>query len=238
MNFNLKSDYFLKVNSLSIKFDNFYALRNISFSLNKGDFVALIGANGAGKSTLLNSLYGLIPATEGTIDYNKTYLSCTQPAHSIGFSAQRCIIDWYLNVRENVYLGALLCGVKNNELEKATQDSLALVHLTEKSEAVVETLSGGQQQRVQIARAIVHHPELYILDEPTTGLDPALAEVFFEFLRQEQSKGKTIIISSHDMYLLEKYCNKVLFLQNGKLIFFDNISSIQENSLRNLFIKE
>lgn len=235
---DFKSNYFLKVDSLSIKFGDFYALKNISFSLNKGDLVALIGANGAGKSTLLNSLYGLLSPTEGIIDYNEKYLNPKQPAHSIGFSAQRCIIDWYLNVRENVYLGALLGGVKTDELNQKTQQALNLVHLSNKAEAVVETLSGGQQQRVQIARAIVHNPDFYILDEPTTGLDPDLSERFFKFLKDEQDKGKTIIISSHDIYLLEKYCTKVLFLQNGNLVFFDEISSIPTNTLRSLFVAE
>lgn len=233
----INSNQFLKVDSLSIKFDDFYALNKVSFTLNKGDFVALIGANGAGKSTLLNSLYGLLKPTNGTITYNNAYLNPKQPAHSIGFSAQRLIIDWYLNVRENVYMGALLFGVKNSEVDKATRDAIELVHLSNKLEAVVESLSGVQQQRVQIARAIVHRPDLYILDEPTTGLDPALAEGFFEFLKEEQNKGKTIIISSHDMYLLEKYCNKVLFLQNGELVFFEDISSMEESTLRNLLKK-
>lgn len=238
MNQDFNNDYFLKVDSLSIKFGDFHALKNISFSLNKGDFVALIGANGAGKSTLLNSLYGLLTPTAGVIDYNEKYLNNKQPAYSIGFSAQRCIIDWYLNVRENVYLGALLGGVKSDELNQKTQQALELVHLVSKAEAVVETLSGGQQQRVQIARAIVHNPDFYILDEPTTGLDPDLSERFFKFLKDEQNKGKTIIISSHDMYLLEKYCTKVLFLQSGNLVFFNELNSISANTLRSLFVTE
>ena len=94
MNQDFNNDYFLKVDSLSLKFGDFHALKNISFSLNKGDLVALIGANGAGKSTLLNSLYGLLTPTAGVIDYNEKYLNIKQPAYSIGFSAQRCIIDW------------------------------------------------------------------------------------------------------------------------------------------------
>ncbi len=238
MNQDFNNDYFLKVDSLSLKFGDFHALKNISFSLNKGDLVALIGANGAGKSTLLNSLYGLLTPTAGVIDYNEKYLNIKQPAYSIGFSAQRCIIDWYLNVRENVYLGALLGGVKSDELNQKTQQALELVHLVSKAEAVVETLSGGQQQRVQIARAIVHNPDFYILDEPTTGLDPDLSERFFKFLKDEQNKGKTIIISSHDMYLLEKYCTKVLFLQSGNLVFFNELNSISANTLRSLFVTE
>lgn len=238
-----KSSEVLKVNNLSIKFHDFYALSNISFSINTGDFIALVGANGAGKSTLLNSLYGLLEPSTGSILYNNNFLNNIQPAHSIGFSAQRCIVDWYLNVKENVYLGAVLGGLKTSQLEQATQQALDLLYLSDKSTAEVETLSGGQQQRVQIARAIVHNPELYILDEPTTGLDPNLSERFFQFLKTEQNKNKAIIVSSHDMYLVEKYCNKVLFLKNGNLVFFDDMqiclkSNSQDEKVKITFSKK
>ncbi len=231
----------ININSLSIKYDDFYSLKNISFSLNQGDFIALIGSNGAGKSTLLNSLYGLLKPYEGSISYNPNYFDSRNPARSIGFSAQRCIMDWYLTVEDNVYLGALIAGIKPADLSAYTEQALSLVHLSAKAKSTVEALSGGQQQRVQIARAIVHKPKLYILDEPTTGLDPDLSENFFKYLKSEQRNGKTIIISSHDLFLLEKYCTKIIFLEQGQLAFFGTMDDFLRTStcesLRSLFLK-
>lgn len=231
----------IDIDNLSIKYGNFYSLKNISISLNQGDFTALIGSNGAGKSTLLNALYGLLKPYKGSINYNPDYFNSLNPARSIRFSAQRCIMDWYLTVEDNVYLGALIAGVKPTDLSAYTKQALHLVHLSEKAKSTVEALSGGQQQRVQIARAIVHKPKLYILDEPTTGLDPNLSEDFFNYLKAEQENNKTIIVSSHDLFLLEKYCTKIIFLEQGQLAFFGTMDDFLRTStcksLRTLFLK-
>lgn len=233
--------YIIDVDNLSIKYGDFYSLNNISFSLKQGDFTALIGSNGAGKSTLLNALYGLLKPYKGSINYNPSYFGSCNPARSIGFAAQRCIMDWYLTVEDNVYLGALIAGVKPTDLSAYTEQALRLVHLSKKAKSTVESLSGGQQQRVQIARAIVHKPKIYILDEPTTGLDPDLSENFFNYLKTEQKNGKTIIVSSHDLFLLEKYCTKIIFLEQGQLAFFgtmdDFLRTSTSESLRSLFLK-
>jgi len=229
------------INNLSIKYGDFYSLKNISISLNQGDFTALIGSNGAGKSTLLNALYGLLKPHEGSINYNPDYFDSRNPARSIGFSAQRCIMDWYLTVEDNVYLGALIAGVKPADLSAYTKQALTLVHLSAKAKSTVEALSGGQQQRIQIARAVVHKPQLYILDEPTTGLDSNLSEDFFRYLKSEQENGKSIIVSSHDLFLLEKYCTKIIFLEQGQLAFFGTMDDFLRTStcksLRSLFLK-
>lgn len=112
MELNLYKNYIIHVENLAIKYDLLYALTKISFTIEKGDFIALIGANGAGKSTLLNALYGLLTPTSGAINYNTTHLKSSLTAQNIGFSPQQLIIDWYLNVHDNVQLGALLGGVK------------------------------------------------------------------------------------------------------------------------------
>lgn len=237
MEFNSCSYGILRVNSLSVKYDSVNALKDISFSIAAGDFVALVGANGAGKSSLLNALYGLISPSNGDITYNSSYINTKQPATSIGFAAQKLIVDWYLNVSENVYLGAILGGIKKDNIKPAVIKALERVSLIEKANSSVETLSGGQQQRVQIARAIVHEPTLYILDEPTTGLDPTLAESFFLYLQEENAKGKTIIVSSHDLFLLEKYCNKVLFLENGTLLYYGDLKKfLKLNANKRLYL--
>lgn len=106
-----------------------------------------------------------------------------------------------------------------------TESALNRVGLIDKADCQLDTLSGGQQQRIQIARSIVHGPQLYILDEPTTGLDAQYAENLFSFLETERRRGKTIIVSSHDLYLLEKYCTKLIYLENGKLNYFGDLNN-------------
>ncbi len=219
----MSKDYLVTWNHVSVYYDDFCALQDVTMTAKPGDFIALMGANGAGKSTFLNTLMGLLEPKEGSIDFNETYISTKNPMSSIGYSSQKVIVDWYLNVWDNVYLGAALAGKSGKEAKAMTAKALERVVLTEKAKKGVTELSGGQQQRVQIGRAIVHEPFFYVLDEPTAGLDPDIAEKFFAFLQEEHKKGKTIIVSSHDLYLLEKYCNKLLYLEKGKMKYWGSM---------------
>ena len=117
-------------------------------------------------------------------------------------------------------MGCILAGISHRKAKTMTEDALNQVGLIDKADCQLDTLSGGQQQRIQIARSIVHKPQLYILDEPTTGLDAQYAENLFSFLEKERRRGKTIIVSSHDLYLLEKYCTKLIYLEKGKMNYF------------------
>lgn len=216
----MNKDYLFRWDHVSVYYDDFCALHDITMKAQPGDFIALMGANGAGKSTFLNTLMGHLPPKEGTVDFNEAYISVDNPMASIGFSSQKVIMDWYLNVWDNVYLGAALAGMNGKQAKVMTRKALERVSLAQKMKSSTSDLSGGQQQRVQIGRAIVHEPFLYILDEPTTGLDVEIAERFFAFLQEEHQKGKTIIVSSHDLYLLQKYCNKLLYIEKKRIQYF------------------
>ncbi|MGT2741788.1 metal ABC transporter ATP-binding protein [Streptococcus plurextorum] len=220
----------LKIDDLTVTYGNKIALDNISLEINSGDFIALLGSNGAGKSTFINSILGLQEIKSGIILYNSEMLSNKKQLFScIGFTPQTSVMDYYTTVWDNVILGLYLAGKKGKEAEYLCQQALSIVGLLEKRNHLVESLSGGQLQRVQIARAIAHKPDIYILDEPTVGLDAESSERFLSYLRSESEKGKTIIISSHDIQLLESYCSKILFLKNGKINFWGNISDFIDN---------
>ena len=193
---------------------------NVSLTFPGGEIVAILGPNGAGKSTLLNILHGTLSPCQGEVYFNDKYISRKNPYASIGFSAQRLVADWFLTARDNVFMGCILAGIPHRKAKTMTEDALNQVGLIDKADCQLDTLSGGQQQRIQIARSIVHKPQLYILDEPTTGLDAQYAENLFSFLETERRRGKTIIVSSHDLYLLEKYCTKLIYLEKGKMNYF------------------
>lgn len=219
----------LSVNELTITYKNGAGIRNINFDIYPGDFVALVGSNGAGKSTLLNGLSGIQEITGGTIIYDDHYIENNKPYRILGFSPQNQVIDWYLNVFDNVLLGPLLAGFDKKRSEEMALKALNKVNLQQKSKHMVDQLSGGQQQRVQIARAIAHEPILYVLDEPTTGLDAESSELFLQYLEESiHHRECAVIISSHDLNLLENYCNKMIYIENGEIVYFGLISEFVE----------
>lgn len=223
-------DSIITVNNINFFYKNLQALKDISFLVNPGDFVALMGVNGAGKSTLLNILHGTLSPCQGEVYFNDKYINRKNPYASIGFSAQRLVADWFLTAWDNVFMGCILAGISHREAKIMTESALNRVGLIDKVDCQLDTLSGGQQQRIQIARSIVHGPQLYILDEPTTGLDAQYAENLFSFLETERRRGKTIIVSSHDLYLLEKYCTKLIYLENGKLNYFGDLNNFLDKN--------
>ncbi|MDF0479551.1 ABC transporter ATP-binding protein [Vagococcus sp. PNs007] len=210
----------LEVKDLSINYDDNVVLNNFNFCLSPGDFIGVLGSNGSGKSTLLNSLVGVYPNKSGGIIYNQKYLDKNHPFSSIGFSPQSQVMDWYLDVWSNVELGLRLANIDKHKIKEYCDFAIDIVSLNSAKKKIVDTLSGGQQQRVQIARAIAHKPNIYILDEPTTGLDVESSEKLLDFLLLESQNNKGVIISTHDISLLECFCTKILFIKDNKIEFF------------------
>lgn len=215
----------LKVNNLSYHYDNGEGIKNISFELESGDFLAIIGKSGAGKSTLINSILGILPPQKGEVLIDETLTS-----KDISFSPQNQAIDWYLNVFDNIYMEALFGGCVN--AKEVTLNILNEIGLEGKEKEEPTNLSGGQLQRVQLVRQLISNARILILDEPTASLDVITSEKILEKLRKQIQTGKTCLISSHDLDLLEKYCNKVLYIDNGELVFFGKIADFLEKYSR------
>lgn len=229
----------IKCNKLAIGYKDTIVVDKLDFSLKKGDFVALIGANGAGKSTLINTLTGIMQPLKGTVNWN-IQTQNKNPFNAVGFSPQSQLIDWYTSVFDNVLQGPLLAGKKLNEAKKAAELALKLLDIEKLKDKAVDHISGGQQQRVQIAREIARQPQVYILDEPTTGLDIETSEKLFLYLKDEVKKGALVLTSSHDLTLLEDYADKILFINEHKQQFFGNLSDFLADgtSLRTKYLKE
>lgn len=225
--------------SLNIGYKDKVVVHDLSFSLDKGMFIALIGANGAGKSTLINSLIGVISPVSGQISW-KLKTDRVNPFNDVGFSPQSQLIDWYTSVYDNVYQGPLLAGFKPKEAKKATKLALNLLDISDLSAKPVDHISGGQQQRVQIAREIAREPQVYILDEPTTGLDVETSEKLFTYLKQKVEAGSIVLTSSHDLTLLESYASHVLFLDDHEQKYFGPLTDFLDSgtSLREKYLNE
>lgn len=187
------------------------ALRDASIRLEAGHVHVLLGRNGAGKSTLMHALLGLLPPTSGTVE----------PASGarLGWCAQRLVIDWFLGVWDNVLLGARLRGLAGSAAREAAQDALDAVGLGEKAKLGPEELSGGEQQRLMVARTLAYAPNVYVLDEPFVGLDAVVREGLMGLLRERARAGAAILVSSHELSVLERDVHDVTLIDAGRVVF-------------------
>ncbi|MCT6893104.1 MAG: ATP-binding cassette domain-containing protein [Bombilactobacillus mellifer] len=229
----------INVDKLTIGYKNIIVVADLNFELQKGHFVALIGSNGAGKSTLINTLIGINKPLKGEVTWN-IESNKKNIFNDVGFNPQSQLIDWYTSVFDNVLQGPLLAGYKLGESKQFTIDALKLLDLYDLRSKAVDHISGGQQQRVQIAREIARKPKLYILDEPTTGLDIETAESLFNYLKKEVQTGATVLTSSHDLTLLEDYATQVLFINEHEQKYFGPLNTFLDEgiSLREKYLKE
>lgn len=193
-------------------------LRDVNLKLKPGGIYALVGSNGAGKSTLINSIVGVLPPISGEISI-VTDKNDNMPTFSrIGFCPQFPLIDWYTTVIDNIILGPMLSGKTLKESKQISDKYIKMMHIDELVTRLVDHLSGGQQQRVQIARELAKEPEIYLLDEPTTGLDVETSEALFKFLKGK-AKDNIVLISSHDLTIIEEYADNIIFIDEGKIMF-------------------
>ena len=208
----------LSFDNLAIGYENTVVLENLSFDIEQGDYVAIIGENGAGKSTLLKTMLGLIPPLKGQIVFNKEVKKT-----EIGYLPQQTIAqrDFPASVWEVVISG---CLARNGLRPFYTKEDKALAEaniekmgLNDLRNRCYRELSGGQQQRVLLARALCSSNKLLVLDEPVTGLDPKVTNQLYEIVHSLNQEGITIIMISHDLHVL-KYANKVLHI--GRNTYF------------------
>lgn len=217
--------------NLSVHYGQTEALKDVSFAVEQGDFVGLVGPNGGGKTTLAKSVLGLLPVASGKILLFNQAIESFDDFKRIGYLPQKHTGINQLfpaSVEEVVLLGILSSKKwprKINQKDRQRIDellkSLGISNLKGK---LISELSGGQQQKVFLARAIASEPELLILDEPSTALDPNSREQFFAQLKELNSQKKTtIILITHDTGYVGKYANKLLYIDR-KLVFFGKIA--------------
>lgn len=205
----------LKVESLSKTFGKQKALNKINISIEKGEIVGLLGPNGAGKSTLMKTIVGALKVEEGTValDGFSVEKSPLQAKKKIGFLPENNPLYLEMFVKEYLYFIAQVHGLSKQRIEEV----VAQVGLTPEVNKKIKQLSKGYRQRVGLAQAIIHQPELLILDEPTNGLDPnQIIEI--RNVIKEIGKQKTIIFSTHIMQEVEALCTRIILINKGEII--------------------
>jgi len=225
----MKENIAITINNLSKIYKNqkSYSLDNISLEIKSGIIFGLLGPNGAGKSTLINILADLVYKTSGTIkifgkDYSKELYEIKP---RIGIVPQELNMDPFFTPYELLELQAGLYGVPKEK--RQTKKILNLLALEDKSDAYARTLSGGMKRRLLIAKAMVHDPEILVLDEPTAGVDVELRQTLWENIKSLKTQGKTIIITTHYLHEAENLCDEIAIINKGKLLITDKTKNIK-----------
>ena len=223
------------------KLKNINALNNFSLNVKKGTMLALLGPNGAGKSTLINILAGITNKTSGKVIINGNDIDKNQREAklSIGVVPQELVMDPYFTPQETLNFQSGYYGIKKTNY--LTKELLKNLKLEDKSNAYVRYLSGGMKRRLMIAKAMVHSPPILILDEPTAGVDVNLRQVLWEKIKDLNSKGTTILITTHYLEEAESLCDDVAIINKGNIVVNGNIksliSSVDKKSM-NIYLQE
>jgi ABC-2 type transport system ATP-binding protein len=214
----------IEVEHIVKKYGDFTAVNDVSFSVKEGEIFGLLGPNGAGKSTLIRMMTTLIPITGGKarIGGHDVAKEANSVRRLIGVIPQALTSDLDLTVVENMEIYAKLYDVPAKERRNSIDELLELVDLTKWREAQTKTLSGGMRRRLEIARGLVHHPRIFFLDEPTTGLDPVSRVAVWEMLGNiKEHRRLTILITTHYMDEADRLCDRIAIVDHGKLVALD-----------------
>src|SRR5579862_2623507 len=207
----------LRLDGMSRNFGNVNALKGVTLSVRRGEFIALLGPSGCGKSTALNCLAGLLTLSSGSIWLDQTRIDRLQPEdRGFGMVFQNYALFPHMSVRRNIGFGLSMQGLPKSEIKRKVDEALSIVRLGDQGDKLPGQLSGGQQQRVAIARAIVIEPPLVLMDEPLSNLDAKLRlEMRAEIRRIHNSVGSTTIYVTHDQDEALSLADRVVVLRDG-----------------------
>ena len=225
------TDNAIEIKKLRKIYDNkFEALKGINLNIPKGSFYGLLGPNGAGKTTTIGAISGLVNYKDGNISVmgydNKKDYKITR--NLIGLSPQELNFDVFFPIKKVLEFQAGYYGLSFKEAKEQSEIMLEQFGLKEKQNNACRELSGGMKRRLQIAKALVHNPEILILDEPTAGVDIELRHMLWDFLKKINKQGKTILLTTHYIEEAEKLCDYITIINDGKIIKSDT----KENLLK------
>lgn len=216
----------IEVKHVSKRFGNVRALSGIDLEIHAGEFFALLGPNGAGKTTLISIIAGLTLADSGSVSVmgHNVITEYRQARQSLGVVPQELVFDPFFTVREILLIQSGYYGIKHNG--DWVDEIIERLDLTGKANANMRALSGGMKRRVLVAQALVHKPPVIILDEPTAGVDVELRQSLWDFIRQLNQNGHTIVLTTHYLDEAETLCNRVAMLKEGKIVALDSTQNM------------
>lgn len=237
----------IKVESIKKKYPTngsfFEALKGVSLEIYEGEVFGLLGINGAGKSTLSGIIAGLHPPTSGNIFFKgkSIYQDISTYKRHVGFCPQKHNIDTPLTLRNILHYAGLYYGLSHAKVKKRLEQLIEEFDLADFIDSTVETLSGGYKQRFLIARALIHEPQLIILDEPTIGLDPHFRHQLWKKIALLKKEGATVLLTTHYLEESELLSDRVCIIDSGNIITLDTPDNLKKlhnsNSLEDVFIK-
>ena len=210
----------IAIKGLTKSYGELKALNGVNISIKKGEFFGLLGPNGAGKTTTINILTGLVFKESGSTKvFGKDTIKDFRYTRSkIGIAAQEFSVDWFFPIEKLLFFQAGYYGIKPKDAKPLVDSLLNRLGLSSKRNSRLRQLSGGMKRRFQIAKALVHDPEILILDEPTAGVDVELRRDLWKYLQDLHSRGKTILLTTHYIEEAELLCENVAIIDNGKIL--------------------
>ena len=221
----------LEICSLTKRFGGIAVVEDVSFSLKPGEILGYVGPNGAGKSTTVKMIIGLLEPSEGQVRFEGGSVIEDLPGFQarIGYVPEEPYLYPHLSGREYLQLTGRLRGMRRAILESKIDEFLRLFSLWEDRHCPVSAYSKGMRQKVLLSAALLHNPDLLILDEPLSGLDVTTALVLRELLEGLAARGRMILYSSHVLDVLEKVCSRVVILSKGRVVAHDSIANLRES---------
>jgi ABC-2 type transport system ATP-binding protein len=219
----------LEIFSLTKKYEGFTAVDRVSFQIRPGEVLGYLGPNGAGKSTTVKMLIGLIEPSDGEIHFEGRSILDNMPdfQRRLGYVPEEPHLYSHLSGREYLQLAGRLRGVARRALEEKMNEFLQLFSLWDDQHCPIQAYSKGMRQKILISAALLHNPEILILDEPLSGLDVNTAMVMKDLMQGFARKGRLIFYSSHVLEVVEKVCTRVLILRKGRVVADDSVKNLR-----------
>ena len=224
-------DLAIQIKDLKKSYKELHALKGVNINIPKGEFFGLLGPNGAGKTTTINILTGLVFKNSGNcFVFGKDTVDDYRYTRSkIGIAAQELSVDWFFSIENLLFFQAGYYGINRTDAKYRIEQLLKKLGLDKKKDSRLRQLSGGMKRRFQIAKALVHDPDILILDEPTAGVDVELRHELWDYLKELHSNGKTILLTTHYIEEAELLCDNVSIIDEGEILKEGSPKNLTEN---------
>ncbi len=219
----------LEVKALAKSFGAVHAVKDVSFHVEPGEIYGLLGPNGAGKTTTISMICGLLKPDMGEIRINGSPFSANPEAarKAMGVVPQEIALYEELNAKQNLLFWGQIAGMTRREASRRAEELLEMLTLSERAESPVKTYSGGMKRRINIGCALMHEPQLVLMDEPTVGIDPQARLNILEFIRELASGGCSVLYTTHYLEEAESLCQRIGIIDHGQLLVEGSLAQLQ-----------